>query len=230
VAVQRRALQLQLFGLGLKADFDLIEHLRLRAGYPQTLEPGVAVRRDAAGAVETVRREKEQIDSTRLALKLKGKSGSIDFDGLRITWSFLVHRAQSRDVARVLLSKAGIPAGTPASTGSRASLKRSTDQGCFLEARTGTESFDADKVGSTLALRHWQPGDRFQPSGMRKSVKLQDLFGNQKVPRPLRHRLTVATTSRGELFWVEGLRISERFKLDKTTVRRLNWRWQPASG
>jgi tRNA(Ile)-lysidine synthase len=90
----------------------------------------------------------------------------------------------------------------------------------------GGESFDADKVGSTIALRHWRPGDRFQPIGMRASAKLQDLFGNLKVPRAQRHRLVVATTASGELFWVEGLRMSERFKLDKTTVRRLNWGWK----
>jgi tRNA(Ile)-lysidine synthase len=88
------------------------------------------------------------------------------------------------------------------------------------------EFFDADKVGSTIALRHWQPGDRFQPIGMRTSVKLQNLFSNLKVPRGQRHELTIAATSSGELFWVEGLRISERFKLDKGAVRSLNWCWQ----
>ena len=93
-------------------------------------------------------------------------------------------------------------------------------------ATQNCEFFDADKVGSTIALRHWQPGDRFQPIGMRSSVKLQDLFSNLKVPRAERHELTLATTRRGELFWVEGLRICERFKLDKGTARCLKWCWQ----
>jgi tRNA(Ile)-lysidine synthase len=96
--------------------------------------------------------------------------------------------------------------------------------------RAGREFFDADKVGSTIALRHWRPGDRFQPIGMKTSVKLQDLFGNQKIPRARRHELAVATAASGELFWVEGLRISERFKLDKATVRCLSWGWQPSKG
>ena len=52
--------------------------------------------------------------------------------------------------------------------------------------------FDADKVGSHVVLRHWQPGDRFQPIGMSKPVKLQDLFTNAKVPRERRHALTLA--------------------------------------
>jgi len=88
------------------------------------------------------------------------------------------------------------------------------------------EYFDADKVGSSVILRHWQPGDRFQPLGMDFSVKLQDLFTNQKVLRPKRHQSTVGTTAAGEVFWVEGLRLAEHFKLDKNTIRLLKWGWQ----
>ena len=90
----------------------------------------------------------------------------------------------------------------------------------------GCEWFDADKVGSPIVLRQWTRGDRFQPIGMGTAVKLQDLFTNAKVPQAQRHRLVVAATVAGELFWVEGLRISERFKLDKDTVRRLKWHWR----
>lgn len=89
-----------------------------------------------------------------------------------------------------------------------------------------TEHFDADKVGKVIGLRHWRPGDRFQPIGMAGGVKLQDLFTNRKIPRAERHRLVVATTAAGELFWVEGLRMAERFKLDKTTARGLQWCWE----
>ncbi len=87
------------------------------------------------------------------------------------------------------------------------------------------EFFDADRVGSPVVLRHWQPGDRFQPIGLPAPVKLQDLFTNQKVLRKQRHEFIVAATAQGELFWVEGLRISERFKLSQTTKRRLRWSW-----
>lgn len=96
-----------------------------------------------------------------------------------------------------------------------------------LKAIPGRETFDADKVGKQIILRHWQPGDRFQPSGMVQDVKLQDLFTNLKIPRAQRHQLLVATTEAGELFWVEKLRISERFKVSAQTIRRLIWRWKP---
>jgi tRNA(Ile)-lysidine synthase len=91
--------------------------------------------------------------------------------------------------------------------------------------RPGTEYFDAELVGSKVILRHWRQGDRFQPIGMPTAVKLQDLFVNQKVPRRLRHKLVVAESEKGHIFWVEGLRISERFQLTKRTKRRLQWQW-----
>jgi tRNA(Ile)-lysidine synthetase-like protein len=90
----------------------------------------------------------------------------------------------------------------------------------------GCEVFDADKVGSTIILRQWRPGDRFQPIGYSKATKLQDLFVNQHVPRELRHDLVIATTADGRLFWVEGQRMSESFKLDKSSLRGLKWSWQ----
>jgi tRNA(Ile)-lysidine synthetase-like protein len=88
------------------------------------------------------------------------------------------------------------------------------------------ECFDADKVGSPVLLRHWQPGDRFQPIGMTIPVKLQDFFTNQKVPRDQRRQLILGVTAKGEVFWVEGMRISERFKLTRPTIRGLQWRWK----
>ena len=92
------------------------------------------------------------------------------------------------------------------------------------------EHFDADKVGSVIILRHWQPGDRFRPIGLKSAVKLQDLFMNQKVPRPKRHKIVVGATTQNEVFWVEGLRISESFKLDKGTLRSLKWKWRRREG
>ncbi len=100
-------------------------------------------------------------------------------------------------------------------------------QGMELPPRSsGVEYFDADKVGQTIVLRHWRPGDRFQPIGMASAVKLQDWFVNQKVAYAERRRLVVAEAEGGEIFWVEHERISERFKLTKSTIRRLQWTWE----
>jgi len=98
--------------------------------------------------------------------------------------------------------------------------------GSLTRGKAAHEYFDADKIGSPVVLRHWRPGDRFQPIGMASPVKLQDLFTNLKIPRQERRRLIVAVSRHGELFWVERVRISELFKLDKQTTRRLKWQWQ----
>jgi tRNA(Ile)-lysidine synthase len=89
----------------------------------------------------------------------------------------------------------------------------------------GCEQFDADAVGDNIVLRHWQPGDRFQPIGMKSAVKLQDWFTNLKLPAERRRKLVVASGCDGEIFWIEGQRIGERFKLRKSTERTLIWRW-----
>jgi tRNA(Ile)-lysidine synthase len=87
------------------------------------------------------------------------------------------------------------------------------------------EFFDADKIGGEIILRHWRPGDRFQPIGLKSAAKLQDLFVNARIPAARRRDLVLATTADGEIFWVEGLRIGERFKLTPQTARMLVWKW-----
>ena len=96
--------------------------------------------------------------------------------------------------------------------------------------RKACESFDADEVGGKITLRHWRPGDRFQPIGLKSTVKLQDLFMNRKIPRARRRELMVAVAEDRRIFWVEGLRISENFKLTPQTKRRLVWRWRRLAG
>ena len=97
--------------------------------------------------------------------------------------------------------------------------------GFSLGKRADGEFFDAEKVGKTVLLRHWQAGDRFQPMGMKTAVKLQDLFTNARIPRAERHEKVVAVGMDGGIFWVEGLRLGEGVKVGAQTRRILNWRW-----
>jgi hypothetical protein len=46
---------------------------------------------------------------------------------------------------------------------------------------------------------------------------------NAKIPAARRRKLVLATTADGTIFWVEGLRIGERFKLTPETRRQLVW-------
>src|SRR5579863_1148867 len=72
---------------------------------------------------------------------------------------------------------------------------------------------DLDKVTFPLLLRPRSPGDRFYPSGMIGSKKLQDFFVDQKVPRLQRERIPILASADGVL-WVVGYRQDRRFSAD----------------
>jgi tRNA(Ile)-lysidine synthase len=104
---------------------------------------------------------------------------------------------------------------------------RSGQAGRRFPARAvNREFFDAGKVGVKITLRHWRPGDRFQPIGLPRPAKLQDLFTNAKINSADRRTHLVATTTKGIIFWVEGLRIGEVCKLTPRTKRSLKWHWR----
>jgi len=189
-AIQRRVLQSQLAGLGVAANFDLIEQLREPARKLVSVGPGFSVSRDETGVLKVRRQQSPEFDANELQINLAGGTSGANFSGVKFNWNFV---------------------NGPAERAPR---------------RTGRESFDADKIGIKIILRHWRAGDRFQPIGLKSASKLQDLFTNAKIPRGRRRGLIVAESAGGEIFWVEGLRISENFKLTPQTKRRLTWRWQ----
>jgi tRNA(Ile)-lysidine synthase len=199
VAVQRRCVQVQLVRLGVVPDFELVEQLRLETNRR------VAVGQGGTGETPVLLyavRDRFGWVHLQAAEADEFKTGSavVDMKGRAGEVEF--------DGARIWW---GIH--------SRGVVRQP-------KARAGRECFDADKVGSLVRLRHWRPGDRFQPIGMASTVKLQDFFTNHKVPRGRRRQLIVAATAKGEVFWVEGMRISEPFKLTKETIRCLQWRWK----
>ncbi|MGH7409445.1 MAG: tRNA lysidine(34) synthetase TilS [Candidatus Methylomirabilis sp.] len=82
---------------------------------------------------------------------------------------------------------------------------------------------DAERAGGPLVVRGWTPGDRFVPLGMNGRKKLQDFFVDAKVSR--RERWTVPLlVSGGEIAWVVGHRVDERFKVTDSTRRLLRVR------
>jgi tRNA(Ile)-lysidine synthase len=205
VAVQRRCVQLQLFELGIVPDYELVEQLRTTAERPVALSRAqVADVRGASG-------------SPVLLYAVRDRSGLVEF--------------QSAEPETFNAGAAGVElkgrAGELEFGGTRI-WWRINSRKAAEQPKPGVrrECFDAVKVGTQVLLRHWRPGDRFQPIGMASPVKLQDFFTNQKVPRDRRRQLLLAVTAKDELFWVEGMRISERFKLTKQTIRCLQWRWQ----
>jgi len=87
----------------------------------------------------------------------------------------------------------------------------------------GPESalLDADQLSWPLKLRHWQPGDLFCPLGMGgQHQKLQDFFSNNKLSRFEKDKVWLLESG-GEIAWVVGMRLDERFKVSETTKNAL---------
>ena len=79
---------------------------------------------------------------------------------------------------------------------------------------------DADSLQAPLAIRARRHGDRFRPSGMSASVKLQDFFVNAKTPRGERDRIPLVLSG-DEIVWVVGHRVSDLAKVTERTRRTL---------
>ena len=81
---------------------------------------------------------------------------------------------------------------------------------------------DAEKLQFPLHLRHWQPGDYFQPLGMEgKRQKLQDFFTNQKLSRFEKDAVWLLVNGDDAVIWVIGHRLDERFKIQPSTKKTL---------
>jgi tRNA(Ile)-lysidine synthase len=241
IALQRRVIQLQLFERGIVPEFEQVETLRLN---PETvlevrlgLPPGgvssgkksLRVLVDEAGRLRGAPPAVEQFTDSCAQICLPPSVGvGTPSSPVALVGEYGDEAGPSHSSGRYLAR--GVRArseGRVEFGGLDISWKLRRAAGAArLKSMSGSEIFDADRVGGRVVLRHWQPGDRFQPIGMKQLVKLQNYFVNMKVPREARHRLVVAAAESGEVFWVEGLRISERFKLTPQTTRSLQWSWK----
>ncbi|MDY6796916.1 MAG: tRNA lysidine(34) synthetase TilS [Actinomycetota bacterium] len=75
---------------------------------------------------------------------------------------------------------------------------------------------DADRLEFPLKLRGIKPGDRFHPLGAPGSRKMQDFLVDAKMPREERPGVAVLESG-GEIAWVVGMRVDDRFKVRDET-------------
>lgn len=82
------------------------------------------------------------------------------------------------------------------------------------------EYVDHDRIGDQeLILRSWSAGDWFIPLGMKSKKKISDFFVDEKVPIYKKAHIPILETKKGEVVWVCGLRIDDRFKVTPQTRR-----------
>ncbi|KAA0989283.1 tRNA lysidine(34) synthetase TilS [Dyadobacter aurulentus] len=81
---------------------------------------------------------------------------------------------------------------------------------------------DTEKLKWPLKIRKWQTGDSFFPFGMGgKRKKLSDLFNDLKINRYQKEESLVLVNGNGDIIWVLGIRMDERFKVPETASKVL---------
>jgi tRNA(Ile)-lysidine synthase len=76
---------------------------------------------------------------------------------------------------------------------------------------------DAVEIGSPLIVRYRRPGDRLQPLGAPGRRKVQDVLVDRKVPRDDRDLIPIVTTHKGDIVWVAGQVLADRFRVTPLT-------------
>jgi tRNA(Ile)-lysidine synthase len=80
-------------------------------------------------------------------------------------------------------------------------------------------SIDADLLNYPLTIRTWQQGDYFYPLGMKRRKKLSDFFIGQKVPLHRKDQVPVLVNGNGDIIWVAGFRVDNRYKITPGTKK-----------
>jgi tRNA(Ile)-lysidine synthase len=94
-------------------------------------------------------------------------------------------------------------------------VKRRSDY--IIPGNSCTACLDYDKIKFPLIVRNWKDGDYFYPLGMKHRKKLSDFFVDNKYSMPEKKKILVIE-SEGEIVWVVGKRIDNRFKIEESTV------------
>ena len=77
-------------------------------------------------------------------------------------------------------------------------------------------ALDKDKLKFPLVIRNWKAGDYFYPIGMKQKKKLSDFFIDNKFTK-IEKEKTLLLISKGEIVWVIGHRLDNRFKITDST-------------
>ena len=76
---------------------------------------------------------------------------------------------------------------------------------------------DFDKLKFPLRVRHWWHGDRFHPLGLKGTKLVSDFFNDNGFTTFQKRNTQIITDAEGEIVWIVGHRIDDRFKItDKT--------------
>ncbi len=166
----------------------------------------------------------EDADQTAIGSLLRlCKAGTGSWVTLNDGWH--AHRDRERIVLRKEMEhpefSLPVELGTHYEVGHFRFMSELLEEGGIREKRPGyVEYVDLDRVGGdTLILRTWKDGDWFVPLGLGGRKKISDFLIDARVPRYSKRSFPVLTTPGGDIVWLCGKRLDDRFKLTESTRR-----------
>lgn len=95
-------------------------------------------------------------------------------------------------------------------------LSLSTEENWSIQPESFMALIDRDKLVYPLVWRLWREGDYFFPLGMDNKKKISDFLIDSKIAVSDKDHVTVVESA-GQIIWVAGYRIDNRFKITNTT-------------
>ena len=89
-----------------------------------------------------------------------------------------------------------------------------------LPATHLTASLDLKRISFPVTVRHWKPGDRFMPLGMKRLKKISDFLIDLKIPVTKKEKVLLLLSG-SEVMWVMGYRIDDRYRVTPGTEKIL---------
>jgi len=97
--------------------------------------------------------------------------------------------------------------------------------GFVPDSHSNIACLDGSKLEYPLLLRKWKHGDKFRPLGMKKMKKLSDFFIDAKLSLVEKERCWILVSG-GQIAWIAGWRIDDRFKINDETTRIARFRYE----
>ncbi len=94
------------------------------------------------------------------------------------------------------------------------------DESFKIPADPSIACLDYEKLSFPLVVRRWKSGDHFYPLGMKKKKKLSDYFVDNKYSKIGKEEVLILESD-GNIVWIVGDRIDDRYRITKSTQKVL---------
>ena len=91
-----------------------------------------------------------------------------------------------------------------------------SDESIDYDENSLRKYFNYDKISGNIVIRHRRNGDIIVPLGMKGKKKVKDIFIDMKIPKSERDSIPIIQFGE-DISWIVGIKMSDRYKIDKQT-------------